>query len=213
MKHIEQLISQLNAVPEGCPDLALISQMAQAISRIDAPRGIRLISSLRSESVAAQVCLLIISIFYERGAPGLGRIYADAFEIVTRDSDEIMPCFGHIHLAGLTQRSDYLEGALNYFRSVSIERRCLSLACVIIRKDQFVNHPVLLLQAKCEFKYAVSELRKAGDVEKQRFTDAMAKAVICFSSNANDAQRIISELDGIIPYTDPGNKEEEPLTN
>jgi hypothetical protein len=210
---IRTLISKLNAAPEESPNLALISQLAQAIAGIDASRGIRLISSLRSEPVAAQVCLVVISIFSERGTPGLGRIYAEAFESVARDSDETMPCFGHIHLAGLTQRSEYLEGALNYFRRASLERRCISLACVIICKNQFANLPILLMQAKCEFKQAVSELREAGDKKIQRFTSAMAKAVACYSDNLHDALRIISELDGIAPCTCSSDKVKEALPN
>ncbi len=211
VKHVEELVSRLNACRENNIPIELVSRLAKAIADIDASRGIRFISRLRNERIAAQVCLVAILLFYERGAPGLGRIYAEAFETAALDCDEAMPCFGHIQLAGLTQRSDYLEGALNHFRRVSLERRCLSLACVIILKNLFANHPVLLMQAKCEYKQAVTELREASNAEKQRFISAMAKAAMLFSSNADEAQNIIAELDKIAPYADPGNQEKNTL--
>ena len=213
MKHIQELISQLNAAPKGNCTCELRSRLARAIVCIDPTQGIRYIAMLKDSVLAGHVCLDVISIFSARNLPGLGRIYVEAFEGSVRNSVGIMPCLGHICLAVTTKRQDYLESALRYIGGTGLERRILSLACIFLFQEELEHHQILLLEAKCELSHGIRELRNTSDERKRFFADAMAETVNAFCRNPDEARLAMSCLERLMSDLHASEEREEPPLN
>jgi hypothetical protein len=215
VKDILYLISRLNDAQQEEKTCAhkLRQRLALAITGFSPTHGIQRIQMLKDRVLAGLVCLDVISHFSSRGQPGLGRIYADAFEATALDFDGVMPSLGWVHLAVMTKQREYLESALRFIRGTQLERRCLSLACIILCREELEHHQILLMQAKCELKQDLRELQEANCERKPSITTKLAKEIVEFCENVADAPQIVSGLERLLHDPSAGKKQKDQPPN